>query len=245
MKRFFLWTATPIALFICITLIYFLVAFGLLLFPVNSDQTSLNQTDTDKQNSKIEAYITSNGVHTDFIFPTRTSQVDWTTIFPLQDFLKANLDTDFIAIGWGDREFYLNTPEWKDITFNRAISAVSGFDRSAIHIEYLSHRDLQSLMNYHVYQLHLNENQYARLKNYVLDATIFKTSTTKKNSAQNIPNYHYDQNDAFFDAKGQYSLFQTCNTWIGKGLRQAGVKVSRWTPFDATVYWYLEPVSTN
>jgi uncharacterized protein (TIGR02117 family) len=241
MKRFLLWISIPIVLLISISLIYSLAAFGLLFFPANAHQINANQTSSNIQSSTIDAYITSNGVHTDFIFPTRTSQVDWTTIFQTKDFPQTDIDTDFIAIGWGDREFYLNTPHWKDLTFNRAISAVAGQDRSAIHVEYLSHRDLQSMMRNHVYQLPLNQHQYARLQNYILNATVLKTSTMNKNTAQNIPNYHYDQNDAFFDARGQYSLLQTCNSWIGDGLYQAGIKVSRWTPFDITVYWYLKP----
>lgn len=245
MKRIWLWTAAPIAFLFCIPLIYALVAFGLLLFPANAHQIGVEQTPLNKQITTIDAYISSNGVHTDFIFPTHTSLIDWTTIFPVKDFPKADLDTDFIAIGWGDREFYLNTPQWKDLTFKRAIFAAAAQDRSLIHVEYLSRHERQTITRYQAYQLHLNENQYARLRNYVLDATVLKTSNINKNTAQNIPNYHYDQNDAFFDANGQYSLFKTCNTWIGDGLRHAGVKVSRWTPFDTTVYWYLTPVSSK
>jgi uncharacterized protein (TIGR02117 family) len=237
MKRILLLISAPIMLLIFIILLYFIVAFGLLLFPTNSDSISANQNNSNPETTTVEAYISSNGVHTDFIFPTRTSQIDWTTIFPIHDFQNTRLETDFIAIGWGDREFYLNTPEWKDLTLKCAIFAAAGQNRSLIHVEYLGHRELQALMHNQVYQLHLNKNQYAQLRNYVL-----KTTVLDKNTAQNIANYHYDQNDAFFEATGQYSLFKTCNTWIGNGLRQAGLKVSRWTPFDMTVYWYLTPV---
>ena len=245
MKRLLLWAAAPLVLLICLTLIYGLVAFTLLLFPTNTPHINADQPVSNPQTATIDAYITSNGVHTDFIFPTRTAQIDWTTIFQTKDFLNADLNTDFIAIGWGDREFYLNTSAWKDLTFKRALSAVTGQDRSAMHVEYLSHDDLQAMMRNHVYRLHLTENQYAQLRNYILEATVLKTTGSVKNTAQNIPNYHYDQNDAFFDANGQYSLFQTCNTWIGNGLHQAGIKVSRWTPFDITVYWYLKPAASN
>jgi hypothetical protein len=43
--------------------------------------------------------------------------------------------------------------------------------------------------------------------------------------------------------KAATNLFETCNTWIGRGLRQAGVTVSRWTPFDFTVTWHLQPAT--
>ncbi len=234
MKRIVLLIATPIMLLICLVLVYLLVVFGLLLFPANSNQASPNTT---SNTATIDAYISSNGVHTDFIFPTRTPQIDWTTIFQTNAFLSPHLGTDFVAIGWGDREFYLNTPEWKDLTFKRAMIALSGQDQSLVHVEYFSNSEFQSMARSQTYHLRLTQNQYTQLLNYVL-----KTVPLVKNSAQNIPNYHYDQNDAFFQANGRYSMLKTCNTWVGNGLQEAGVKVSRWTPFDMTVYWYLKPV---
>lgn len=34
----------------------------------------------------------------------------------------------------------------------------------------------------------------------------------------------YGINDAFYDAKGKYSFFETCNTWANDGLKEAGQK---------------------
>ncbi|MDE2421221.1 MAG: TIGR02117 family protein [Gammaproteobacteria bacterium] len=237
MKRLFLWVAAPIVLLLAIILIYFAVAFGSLLFPAN---TTTSSTQTNTATPTIDAYISSNGVHTDFIFPTRTPQIDWTTIFPVTAFPSPTLGTDFIAIGWGDREFYLNTPRWKDLTLKRAVFALTGQDHSLMHVEYLGQRDFQAITRTQTYHLRLSTDQYIRLRNYVIQST-----RIDKNTAQNVPNYHYDQNDAFFAANGQYSALKTCNIWIGNGLQQAGVKVSRWTPLDITVYWYLKPVTSN
>ena len=45
--------------------------------------------------------------------------------------------------------------------------------------------------------------------------------------------------DAFYDATGRYSAVRTCNEWVGEGLRRAGVRVGRWTPFPVTVLnWF-------
>ena len=30
----------------------------------------------------------------------------------------------------------------------------------------------------------------------------------------------------FFKAKGEYHLFNTCNTWLAKGLKQAGIEIT-------------------
>ncbi len=237
MKKFFLWAAAPIVVLLAIVIIYFAVAFGSLLFPANATTSS---APINTATPTIDAYLSSNGVHTDFIFPTHTPLIDWTTIFPVTAFPSSTLGTDFIAIGWGDREFYLNTPEWKDLTFKRAVFALTGQDHSLMHVEYLGQRDFQAITRTQTYHLRLSTAQYIQLRNYVI-----KSTRIDKNTAQNVPNHHYDQNDAFFEANGQYSLFKTCNTWIGNGLQQAGVKVSRWTPLDIIVYWYLKPVSSN
>ena len=45
----------------------------------------------------------------------------------------------------------------------------------------------------------------------------------------------YDANDVFYAARGRYSALRTCNAWTGDALRQAGVRIGRWTPFPVTV----------
>ncbi|MFM7854609.1 MAG: DUF2459 domain-containing protein [Flammeovirgaceae bacterium] len=43
----------------------------------------------------------------------------------------------------------------------------------------------------------------------------------------------YWDNDSFYEAKGTYNLFFTCNTWVNEGLKKAGLKACLWTPFDS------------
>jgi len=50
----------------------------------------------------------------------------------------------------------------------------------------------------------------------------------------------YRDDDLFYQANGSYSFIQTCNTWLGTGLRQAGIKISYWTPLDTFVTWYMK-----
>ena len=41
----------------------------------------------------------------------------------------------------------------------------------------------------------------------------------------------YGKNDAFYEAKGSYSLFYTCNSWVNENLKEVGLKACRWTLF--------------
>ena len=50
----------------------------------------------------------------------------------------------------------------------------------------------------------------------------------------------YGINDAFYDAKGKYSFFETCNTWANDGLKEAGQKAALWTPSDLGIFQHYD-----
>ncbi|XQC04883.1 DUF2459 domain-containing protein [Arcobacter cryaerophilus gv. pseudocryaerophilus] len=41
-----------------------------------------------------------------------------------------------------------------------------------------------------------------------------------------------EQNDAFYEAIGSYSIFHTCNTWTNNLLKKASLPASFWLAFD-------------
>lgn len=82
----------------------------------------------------IDVYLRSNGVHTDLILPLRAADVDWTARVPFA-LLAPQPGVDYLAFGWGDRSFYLNTPNWADLKVSTALVALSGFDASIMHVE--------------------------------------------------------------------------------------------------------------
>jgi uncharacterized protein (TIGR02117 family) len=45
----------------------------------------------------------------------------------------------------------------------------------------------------------------------------------------------FGQTDAFFAAKGHFSLLRTCNVWVGEVLRAAGIPFGLWTPTPQAV----------
>ena len=49
----------------------------------------------------------------------------------------------------------------------------------------------------------------------------------------------YGLNDAFFKANGTYHCFNTCNSWTGRVLKQAGVRVPWFSPLPKTVFLWL------
>lgn len=179
---------------------------------------------------EVEAYVLSNGVHTDLLLPIRSAVVDWTQIFPLADAPAPSADAAFVAIGWGDREFYLNTPQWADLTFSRALGALTGGNAALLHVTWLSRAQVRR----GAYAVPLSTTQYGQLAAYVI-------AMLPTPRAVQIAGAHYGREDAFYEAMGSYNAFETCNTWTGRGLRQAGVTTGRWTPFEQNVIWHLRP----
>ena len=43
----------------------------------------------------------------------------------------------------------------------------------------------------------------------------------------------------FYKANGSYHAFNTCNCWVGNGLKRAGVRTAWFTPMPKTVFIYL------
>ena len=178
----------------------------------------------------IEAYVLSNGVHTDLLLPIRTVIVDWSDVFRPADVPAMPADAAFVAIGWGDRDFYLHTQTWADLTASRAFAALRGGNRSLLHVTWLGRAQLQD----GAHALPLSSAQYRRLVAHV-------RRTLPAAHATQIAGAHYGRQDAFYEALGSYNALETCNTWTGRGLREAGVAVSRWTPFDWNVVGHLTP----
>jgi len=181
--------------------------------------------------AQVEAFVVSNGVHTDIVVPLAAAGVDWRAHFPPIDARAAPADAAFVAIGWGDRAFYLNTPTWADLTLRRAASALLGRNAALLHVTWLTRAQLPPGATW---RLPLDEAQYRRLADGL-------RAMLPGGRALRIAGAHYADNDAFYEASGRYHLFETCNTWTGRLLRRAGAPVPAWTPFDFNVTWRLQP----
>lgn len=183
----------------------------------------------DARTAEVEAYVISNGVHTDIVLPLQAAGIDWRADFPLHHARAAPAGAAFIAIGWGDREFYLHTPTWADLTARRALSAVLGRHGALLHLTWLTREQLPPRASW---RLPLTQAQYRRLAAGL-------RATLPRGRAVRIAGAQYGDNDAFYEATGRYHLFETCNAWTGRLLRHAGVPMPAWTPFDFNVTWGL------
>lgn len=185
----------------------------------------------EEQNADVEVYVRSNGVHTDVIMPTKSDICDWTDFIDTEDY-PYNSSFDWIAIGWGDKGFFLDTPTWADLTFSTAMNAVFLPSPCAMHVEYIDQRPSENDM---CVLKKISFTSYSALTKYCRDS--FKM---KAGEVEFIPGTSYWGNDHFYEAKGNYHLFHTCNSWTNGALKTAGIKTAAWAMFPKTIMSYVK-----
>lgn len=214
-----------------ITLKIFLVFFGFILIYIIAafflPKITVNQESNTKP--EVEVYILTNGVHTDIVMPIKNEQIDWSKLIKFENTKIADSTYKYLAMGWGDKGFYLETPEWSDLKASVAFKAATGLSTTAIHTTYYKNMkegdDCKKIM--------ISKEQYDRLIKYI-DESFQKDASG--NFLNIKTNANYGKTDAFYEANGSYSLFHTCNTWANSGLKASGQKCCFWTPLDSEIF---------
>jgi uncharacterized protein (TIGR02117 family) len=211
-----------IIIFISLLIAYFLAAIILSAIPVKGKPAPKED---------VPIYLLSNGVHTDLVLPIKNQYKDWSTHVKYTNINSADTTFEYLAIGWGDKAFYLETPNWSDLKFKTAFNAAFGLGPSAIHATFFK-RMVESET---CIRLSLSDVQYLKLVSYIESSFEIDDSGNTLNISFTG---NYGASDAFYEARGRYNIFKTCNTWTNKGLKVAGQKASVWTPFDKGIFWH-------
>lgn len=186
----------------------------------------------DKENNtkeEVEIHILTNGVHTDIVVPSVNEQMDWRKEILYSNTLANDTTQKYLAMGWGDKGFYLETPTWADLKASVAIKAATGLSTTAIHATYYS----KMIESETCKKILISKDQYQRLIDYI-------SNSFQRDSLNHFVNIktkaNYGKNDAFYNANGRYSLFHTCNSWANNGLKSCGQKCCLWTPLDKGIF---------
>lgn len=200
--------------------LYIIVALVLPRFSVNSEDK--NPTED------VAIYIKSNGVHTDIVVPIKTEYKDWSEKIKFDHIASKDATMKFIGFGWGDKGFYLNTPEWSDLKFSTAFNAAFYLGTSAMHATFFK----QLKENEDCIKINISKEEYAKLIKYIEDSFQYDAD----GNPILIHATTYGQNDSFYEANRKYSLFYTCNTWANNALKSADQKAAVWTPSDTGIF---------
>jgi uncharacterized protein (TIGR02117 family) len=184
------------ALLLLLPVSYLLIALLLTYVTVN-DEENLEVTEE-------VIYLKSNGIHLDIVL--RSSYISTVT-----------LDKKYVAVGWGDKDFYLKTPNFKDLTIATGVKAL-----------FLKSEALLHLTNYDEVKkdwvkIVVSKKQLKEISNQINEQFYVSDLTAITG---------YSLNDFFYKSKGSYSCFFTCNSWVNSILKNANLKACIWTPFS-------------
>ncbi|MFV0541412.1 MAG: DUF2459 domain-containing protein [Aestuariibaculum sp.] len=194
--------------FLLVPIVYLVISLILTIITINRDKKI--------QNFDKTIYLNTNGVHLDIILPK--NNIDSLVLFGIKHFETEN----YLAFGWGDENFYINTPTWTDLTIKNAFKAMFLKSPTLVHIT--RYND----MHENWVEIKVNDTELKKLNAYLL-----KTFKTDLNGMKIIlENKGYSLSDDFYKAKGSYSCFNTCNSWVNTGFKESGLKACFWTPFD-------------
>lgn len=181
----------------------------------------------------IEILVGTNGIHTEIAMPIATTERDWSAVFPASDIAASDLPYTHVAVSWGERAFFLETPTWADLDPIVAGSAMFGGE-GIMHVAHYVRPAPSD--DYRV--LHLRQQEYRALADDI--AAQLAPAQTRETITG------YGAQDVFYTANGTYHAGNTCNQWTADRLAAAGIKVGYWTPFSGSVMkWIPKPQSAD
>ena len=187
---------------------YIIVSLILTAIPVD------RKSDDKAYNTSI--YLSTNGVHLNIVIPKKN--IDSLVLSGI----KHRETDDYLSFGWGDENFYMNTPTWGDLTFKNAFIALFLKSTSLMHVTRYKEKSTDWV------EVKVNDSELQKLNTYLLN-----TFQTDENGMKiMLKDKGYSSMDNFYRSKGSYSCFKTSNSWVNTGFKESGLKSCLWTPFD-------------
>jgi uncharacterized protein (TIGR02117 family) len=209
---------------LALPILYFLAALVLGAVPANRGWSEAE--------AGVKIFVRTNGVHTWILVPKVTEDMDWRPLVPGEHVRDKGWGAgNYVALGYGNRTFYLETPTWGDLSMKNAFLAAFGRGRSLMHADH----DHDPQAGEDQRPITLSREEYRRLVAFA------RASFQRDSRGRTIPliGRGYGGSDMFYEAVGPYSAFYTCNSWTGRALREAGVKTGLWTPLSQSIMWRL------
>lgn len=161
-------------------------------------------------------------IHVDFLLPATPETREALQFARAGGVRVDGSDVGYFIVGWGARDFYTTTPEWADMSARATIRAITG-DASVLRIDTVR----PGIAFDQVPQLSLSSAQYTAL--------LAEITATAAPDALGLEVQGHRPTSGFVEARGRFHILRTCNTWVGRVLRRAGVPMGAWTPTPYSV----------
>lgn len=177
-------------------------------------------------------YVCASIAHADVILPLHDPLQNWETLFP--DVAPARLPQGvMLAIGWGDLNFFRDTPTWADVRFSTAARAV--FGRGTVALRVVAVNPPKGTPD--CLRLKIDRQGRQALIDHVRASLVLGADGKPQRQAGG------EGFEAYYLAQGRYGPFNTCNQWASQGLGAAGLPHAWFSPFSFGVTWPLGAVA--
>jgi uncharacterized protein (TIGR02117 family) len=188
----------------------------LLCMQITLSCTAADKTQKDDDSGTLSGqytvYIINNHLHTGIIIPVITESAQ------LINALEYFRNYDYADFGWGEEDVYQNPVE----NYCLDVKAVMLINSSVVRVEGYN-GTVNSLVTWSDFavKLTLSHEQFQQLCSFI-------NNSFKKDSKNGLIITSQEQLSRiiFFKSVYKYNLFNTCNTWVAKALKNSGFNIS-------------------
>ncbi len=185
----------------------------------------------------VTIMLESNGIHTQLVLPIAHPTKDWRETFPSANEWVDGAQPSHVSIGFGEREVFMNTPTWRDLSPGTALRVVGFGGEGLIRVTPL----VNPPQSRNRRAFAISQEQYAALVATVLA----DLPELKGQGFRSYERASYGPRDAYYESNRAYSVSTTCNQWTSDRLADAGIRTGWWTPLSGGVMKWAPPYSTD
>jgi uncharacterized protein (TIGR02117 family) len=172
-------------------------------------------------------YVCADAIHADFVLPLHDELADWSSVFG--EIAGADKPSGaYLSVGWGDLVFFTEVPTWGDVRPRHVLSGLAGQNPVTLRVVVVK----QPGQNASCTRLQIDGAGQRALFNFIKESL-----ASRGNPATKMPSVF----EGYYEAKGRYGIFHTCNQWMADGLGAAGLPHAWFAPFSFGVMMPLKP----
>ncbi|MCG7572952.1 TIGR02117 family protein [Phaeobacter sp. CNT1-3] len=184
-------------------------------------QTTPSAAMVGQDSDAVTIGLVSGPIHNDFLLPLDDQARDRFSDLAAFHVPIDHPQAEWLMIGWGARMFYTTVGDYQDVSVQAVLRGVFG-DQSVMRVEVLGPIGNPDMVSW----VQVTSAQYQSLIAAIDSDFGPERRTVKTDGALR---------GTFFAAKDRFHIFNTCNVWVGRTMRDAGVQFGAWTPLPASI----------
>jgi len=169
--------------------------------------------------------LVSGPIHYDFLLPLDPTTRQQFAFAEDGNVPVLHPGAQWLLVGWGAEDFYTTVGSYTDVSLRAVWRGITG-DSSVMRVEAIGPLSAEA----EVPMIALSLLQYEALLR-----GIAQSFDQDAGAPLVLHPAGEARRGAFFQADGRFDIGRTCNQWVGRMLREAGVRFGGWTPIPTSV----------